>query len=112
VITGDKHMNSVRRVPPSYLSYEGTVASEFVGTSISSGGQRTLVPFTPESWNPQILWEDLHHGYVRVDATPERWRSDFRVIDTVERPDNVSVWTESSWQIPPDDPVPESVPAV
>jgi alkaline phosphatase D len=112
VITGDKHVNSVRRVPPSYLSYEGTVASEFVGTSISSGGERDTPPFVAEPWNPQILWEDLHHGYVRVEVTPERWRSDFRVIDTVKRPDNVSVRTESSWQVTPRNPVPENVPAV
>ncbi|MET0769629.1 MAG: alkaline phosphatase D family protein, partial [Solirubrobacteraceae bacterium] len=112
VITGDKHQNSVRDVPPSYRSLGGTpVATEFIGTSISSGGERPTPPFVPESFNPQIRWSDLHHGYVRIDATGDRWRADFRVIDTVQRND-VTVWTESSWEVTPDKPGAVPVPAL
>ena len=39
VITGDSHENSVRNVPPDFRSFDGTpVATEFLGTSISSEG--------------------------------------------------------------------------
>jgi alkaline phosphatase D len=112
VITGDKHVNSVRDVPPSYRSLAGApVATEFIGTSISSGGQRPTPDFVPEPFNPQIRWQDLHHGYVRVDLTDDVWRSDFRVIDTVAS-ENVRVWTESSWEVVPDKPGAVQVPAV
>ena len=84
MITGDAHENSVRDVPPDFVNFDAPpVATEFVGTSISSGGQRATPPFVAESWNPQILWEDLHHGYVRATVEPARWTTEFRTVSTV-----------------------------
>jgi alkaline phosphatase D len=103
VITGDKHQHSVRNVPESYLHIDGpAIATEFVGTSISSGSDNHPDPITThggDANNPHILLNDYHRGYVRVELTRDTWRSDFRVVDTVRNPDtkNVPAWTLESW---------------
>jgi len=66
------------------------VAAEFVGTSISSGGdgadrsqnvnERTM----PE--NPHLKWQNARRGYVTCAVTPDEWRSDFRTVPYVTRP--------------------------
>ena len=39
MITGDSHANWLRNVPPSHLEFDAPpVATEFMGTSITSGG--------------------------------------------------------------------------
>jgi alkaline phosphatase D len=102
VITGDKHQNSVRNVPESYTDLAGpAIATEFVGTSISSDGddpRRFFPVHGGDPSNPHILLDDFHRGYVRVelDRENETWRSDFRVVDTVLQPD-VPAWTLESW---------------
>jgi alkaline phosphatase D len=104
VITGDKHQNSVRNVAESYTDLAGpTLTTEFVGTSISSDGDdpRRLLPpvHGGDPNNPHILLDDFHRGYVRVelDREHETWRSDFRVVETVLRRENVPAWTLESW---------------
>ena len=83
VITGDKHQNSVRNVPQSYLDIRGTAAAtEFVGTSISSEGDAVGTPALPAD-NPHILWENFNRGYVRVEVDPQHWTTEFRRVDTV-----------------------------
>jgi phosphodiesterase/alkaline phosphatase D-like protein len=47
VITGDKHQQSVRNVPEDYRDIAGPpIATEFIGTSISSGGNGFRPPRT------------------------------------------------------------------
>jgi len=105
VITGDKHQNSVRNVPESYRDIAGpAIATEFVGTSISTEGDDTRVPLTRHGGNasnPHILLDDFHRGYVRVEVDRDReiWRSDFRVVETVARRENVAAWTLESWMV-------------
>ena len=105
VITGDKHQNSVRNVPESYLDIAGpAVATEFVGTSISTEGDDPRAPFPRhggDASNPHILLDDYHRGYVRVEVDRDReiWRSDFRVVETVKRRENVAAWTLESWMV-------------
>jgi alkaline phosphatase D len=85
VITGDKHQNSVRNVPESYLDIGGpAAATEFVGTSISSQGDERGVPALAAD-NPHILWENFQRGYVRATVEPTRWTNEFRVVDTVTK---------------------------
>ena len=65
------------------------VASEFVGTSISSAGvpYERFAAFLPE--NPHVkFFESRRRGYVRCELTPERWTSDLRVVETVRTPDS------------------------
>ena len=85
VITGDTHLNRVRNVPPDYIHLDAEpIATEFVGTSTSSEGDRTLSTiFGGNVNNPHQRLQDNHHGYVRCVLTPQLWRSDYRVVPTV-----------------------------
>jgi alkaline phosphatase D len=65
-----------------------TVATESVDTSVASDGVAYDVfnGFLPE--NPHIrFFESRHRGYVLVDASPELWRTDLRVVDTITQPE-------------------------
>ena len=93
VITGDAHVHSVRNVPPSFESFDGTpVAVEFVGTSITSEGDTdpaaagALRFYDNDSENPHRLFQTNRRGYVTVDVTPETWTTDFRTVTTVGTP--------------------------
>jgi len=86
VITGDIHTSWVADLRVDFDNpVDGIVATEFVGTSISSGG-------FPEGTNPAIraslaasnphfrFYEGEQRGYVVCDVTPERWRSEYRAV--------------------------------
>jgi alkaline phosphatase D len=64
------------------------VATEFVGTSISTGGdgadQRTDTARI-RSRNPHIKFFNAPRGYLRCRVTASRWRTDYRVLDRVSR---------------------------
>jgi alkaline phosphatase D len=85
VITGDVHQNYVRNCPPDFVNLEAEpIATEFIGTSISSGGDRTLsTVYGGNANNPHLRFQDNHHGYVRCVLSPKLWQSDFRVVPTV-----------------------------
>lgn len=85
VITGDVHQNFVRNVPPDSINLDAApVATEFIGTSISSGGDRPIATvFGGNANNPHLRFMDNHHGYVRCTLTPTLWQSDYRVVPTV-----------------------------
>jgi alkaline phosphatase D len=92
-ITGDSHFNSVRNVPPSFRSLDGApVATEFIGTSISTNGDpaNRQPTYGGDPKNPQILYRDNNRGYVIVVAGPQRWTSEFRVMDTVMQPESAA----------------------
>jgi alkaline phosphatase D len=64
------------------------VASEFVGTSITSQAwaQEKLNEFLPD--NPHMkLVDSRYRGYVRVEITPTQMRTDLRAMDSVTKPD-------------------------
>jgi alkaline phosphatase D len=68
-----------------------TVATEFVGTSVTSAGPRpeTFTPILPD--NPHVRFhEGRFRGYVRCQVTPERWLTDLRVVEDVRRPDSAA----------------------
>ena len=99
VITGDVHVNFVRNVPPDHLHLDAEpVATEFIGTSVSTGGDRTLsTVFGADANNPHLQFTDNHHGYVRCIVTPEQWRTDYRVVPSVIDPvDGGSTWKSAS----------------
>ncbi len=98
VLTGDIHanyVNEVRRVDAS-----ASVAAEFVGTSISSGGDGA------ERWtrddalaaNPQLRWHNARRGYVTCRVTPDAWEVDYRTVPYVSRPD-APIETASRWRV-------------
>ena len=64
-----------------------TVATEFVGTSISSGcGWDASVRLGLPA-NPHVLfYEGAYRGWLLCDVTPERWRSDLRIVTAPSNP--------------------------
>jgi alkaline phosphatase D len=89
VITGDIHSNWVNDLKrDSFAERSPILATEFAGTSISSGGDRPNKHGDPHGWlvrNPQVRYFDDKRGYVLCDIRPEAFRTDFRVLDYVTR---------------------------
>ena len=90
VLTGDIHSNWANNLIADFDGLDGrTVATEFVGTSISSGGDGTLTPKGLEltlSENPFVKFHSAERGYVSCEVTPQRWRADYRAVEYVTRP--------------------------
>ncbi|MBP3956436.1 alkaline phosphatase D family protein [Gemmata sp. G18] len=90
VLTGDIHSNWVNdlRVDDRKLDTP-VVAAEFVGTSITSGGNGVKEPKgldTLLAENPFIKFHNRQRGYVRCAVTPKEWRSDYVIVEDVLKP--------------------------
>jgi alkaline phosphatase D len=90
VLTGDIHSNWVNdlRVDDRNLEAQ-VVATEFVGTSISSGGNGIDKIRSHDellSDNPFVKFHNAQRGYVRCDVTPTEWTSRYMVVDDVTKP--------------------------
>lgn len=102
VLTGDIHANYVNELHAGFdRPGREVVAAEFVGTSMSSGGDGyDAYP----SWagtradNPHMKWHNARRGYVRCQVTEREWRADYRVVPWVTRP-GAPVRTETSWRV-------------
>jgi alkaline phosphatase D len=90
VITGDMHSNWVADLKLDFASpSSAVVGTEFVGTSISSGGDgsdSTSVGTAMLAQNPHIKFYNSHRGYVRCTVTPSSWTTDIRTLPYVRRP--------------------------
>lgn len=90
VATGDvhkHHVGVVPSVPEDVLS--APVATEFVTTSISSGGDGSDIPDTWENVlaeNPHTTLLNDRRGYQVFDIGPEQWRTDVVAVDRVSAP--------------------------
>jgi alkaline phosphatase D len=90
VLGGDIHSNWANDLIADFDDLGSTtVGSEFVGTSISSGGDGAAEPKNLAellSENPFVRFHNAERGYVRCTLTPGEWRSDFQVVEYVTRP--------------------------
>jgi alkaline phosphatase D len=90
VLTGDIHANWVNDLKVDFdRDEDAVVATEFVGSSISSGGNGTATPRGLDalmSENPFVRFHNAERGYVRCTVTPREWRSDYQVVEFVDRP--------------------------
>lgn len=90
VLTGDIHSNWVNELRvDDRKSEDPLIATEFVTTSISSGGNGSDQPRGLDallSANPCVKFHNAERGYVRCAITPETWKSDYMVVDDVLRP--------------------------
>jgi alkaline phosphatase D len=92
VLTGDIHSNWVADLKPDFSREDSpVVGTEFVGTSISSGGDGavrnpTVDAYLPE--NPHVRFFNGQRGYVSCEVTHQRWESRYRVVPSVTRPDS------------------------
>ena len=91
VLTGDVHVNFAGELKTDFDDPDSaTVGVEFVGTSISSGGDGTDLDNTGRdilAANPHLKFHNKQRGYVRCRVTAEQWRTDFLVADKVSTTD-------------------------
>jgi alkaline phosphatase D len=89
VLGGDIHSNWANNLIADFDDLDSKiVASEFVGTSISSSGDGAREPKALSlilSDNPFVKFHNTERGYVRCEMTPKEWRSDYQVVEYVTR---------------------------
>jgi len=102
VLTGDVHNNWACDLKANYDDQtSATLGSEFVGTSITSGGDGADTTPNQEAVvaeNPHIKFFNGQRGYVRCTLTPEQWRADYRVLPFVKQ-QGAPVYTRASFAI-------------
>ncbi len=102
VLTGDVHANWANDLLADWSDPESAViGSEFVGTSITSGGNGSDERADTDAVlaeNPHIKFFNNLRGYVRCRVTPEEWRADYRVLPFVSEP-GAAVSTRASFVI-------------
>lgn len=91
VLTGDIHSSWANDILRDFTDHRSPVVmSEFVTTSITSGGDGA------DAWpqwamlaadNPWLKFHHARRGYVRCEVTPEQWRADYRALPYVSNPD-------------------------
>ena len=112
ILTGDVHASYVCDVKADFDDPASeTVATELVGTSISSG--RDGVENAPGdaiqyAENPHIKYINRRRGYVRNVLTRDAWMADYRVVEVVTVPGG-PITTRASFVI--EDGRPGAVPA-
>jgi alkaline phosphatase D len=91
VLTGDIHSNWVNELRiDDRETDKPIVATEFVGTSISSSGNGVDKPANLDrlmAENACLRFHNRQRGYVRCEVTPQAWRSDFVTVSDVTTPD-------------------------
>jgi alkaline phosphatase D len=102
VLTGDIHSSWVNDLKRGFDRPDRpVVATEFVGTSISSGGDGV------DEWprfaltrgeNPHVRWHNARRGYVRCEVTEHEWRAGYRTVPFVSGP-GAPVETASRWRV-------------
>jgi alkaline phosphatase D len=102
VITGDVHQSWVAEIKADAADPgSATLGTEFVGTSISSGGDGQEMSPAGQAIladNPHVKYYNAQRGYVRCMLTPDRWQSDYRVVPYIARPD-AAVKTHASFVV-------------
>lgn len=108
VLTGDLHnawltvVNRNVRDPSSQ-----PVATEFTGTSITSGGDgsdQTATAPTVLAKNPQVLFNSNRRGYISCEINEQTWTSHYRVVPFVAS-EGAPLETAKSFVVESGDPV-------
>ena len=102
VLTGDYHANWVNNLRVDDRKADTPlVATEFVGTSISSdanGADKLDDWETATTENACVQFYNAQRGYVLCTVTPDAWRSDFRIVKEITRP-GAPITTRASYVI-------------
>lgn len=102
-LTGDVHANYASEIPADYrVSGSPSVAVEYVGTSLSSGGNGVdAIPRVVEALgnNPWMKYHNARRGYVRCDVTPDAWQTEYRLLAAVDTRD-APIATRASFTTP------------
>ena len=87
VITGDIHSNWAADLKLDFDKQSSkTVGSEFVGTSITSGGDGADMTDYGRALlanNPHVKFYNAQRGYIAATVTPTLWRSDYKVLPKI-----------------------------
>lgn len=90
VLTGDVHTSWANEIKANFDDINSrNVAVEFVGTSITSGGDGSDINSNTAQYlqeNPHIKFFSNQRGYVRCSITQQKWQTDFLVVPYVTRP--------------------------
>ncbi|MFI0962094.1 alkaline phosphatase D family protein [Streptomyces sp. NPDC021080] len=96
VLSGDRHLTMISDLKADFADPDSdVVGAEFVGTSISSGGDQDQSAFHKE-WdarmpdNPHWKFIDAHRGYHLFDIRRDGIDAQVRVAETVLKPDAAS----------------------
>lgn len=102
VLTGDIHTNWVNDLLVDFdRPEEPAVATEFVCTSISSGGngvQKAKGHAELMSENPFVKFQNSERGYVSCEVTAKEWLSRYQVVEYVDRP-GAPLITRAAWVV-------------
>lgn len=89
VLTGDIHSNWANELLLDFDDLDSaSVGTEFVGTSISSGGDGKAKPDNHDSLlseNPFLKFHNAERGYVRCEVTEKEWNTHYRTVEYVTR---------------------------
>lgn len=89
VLTGDIHTNYANELIADFDQLDSKrVGVEFVGTSVSTGGDGAVEPPRMAEMlaeNPFVKYRNNERGYVRCEVTPGQWRADYRTVPYVTR---------------------------
>ena len=97
VVTGDEHQNFAQDL----IHHDRVVASEYVATSITSGGDGHDVRPGSEklkAGNPCLKWTNDRRGYMVSEVTPEAWTGHFRTVDAVTEK-GLPIKTAARWAV-------------
>ncbi|MEV6371835.1 alkaline phosphatase D family protein [Micromonospora musae] len=87
VVTGDAHCSMVAELKQNFDDQSSrTVGVEFLGTSITSGGDGADMDGRGTEWlasNPHMKFYNAKRGYVRCQLDHRQWRTDYRVVPFV-----------------------------
>ncbi|ATC24576.1 alkaline phosphatase [Caulobacter vibrioides] len=102
VLTGDEHQNYAGDLYLDGAKAEGApIASEFVVTSISSGGDGTdqrADMARIQAANPILKFNNAQRGYALCDVTPKAFVAEFKVLDAITRRDG-KLSTRAKWAL-------------
>lgn len=103
VLSGDIHSNWVNELHAGFARPgTPTVAAEFVGTSISSGGDGSERGYNVNDRtmgeNPHLKWQNNRRGYFTCQVSAEAWETSYRTVPYVSRP-GAPVGTASRWRV-------------
>ncbi|MCB1019294.1 MAG: alkaline phosphatase D family protein, partial [Acidobacteria bacterium] len=87
VLTGDIHSNWVNDLKVDFDDDKApAMATEFVGTSITSGGDGVEMDDNIKgilAQNPFVRFYNKERGYVSCTVTPSEWRADYQAVEKV-----------------------------
>lgn len=90
VLTGDIHSNWCNNLLVDFDDKDAKpVATEFVCTSIASGGDGKADDprrAAMQAENPFVKFANSERGYVRCTVTGDQWQGDYQVVEYVTRP--------------------------